>query len=183
MTSVNRINHLIERFFEGATTLAEERELYAYFSEANVAPSLEPLRELFGAFADLPTEESVPAPPALTASGEGGEAPAPLEMPPISETAAQAASPRFFASPAWRRAAAGIAAAVVIAGGAGFLMAEHSGDDRQANFCEAYVYGHRVTDREAVMREVDASLADAIEAANSMPTIEAEITAALEGLD
>lgn len=48
------IRALIDKFFDGGTTLAEERQLYAYFSRGKVAEDLEKYRELFAGFASLP---------------------------------------------------------------------------------------------------------------------------------
>ena len=44
MNQVEEINFLLDRFLEAETTLEEERRLYAYFSEAEVDPSLETYR-------------------------------------------------------------------------------------------------------------------------------------------
>ncbi|HUX85328.1 MAG TPA: hypothetical protein VMV20_08830, partial [Chitinophagaceae bacterium] len=44
------INGLVERYFEGETSLAEERRLEQYFTEAAVDPALAQLRPLFGYF-------------------------------------------------------------------------------------------------------------------------------------
>lgn len=46
-----QIESLLEKYFDGLTTLAEERELSAYFSSAKVAPHLEQYRDMFGYFA------------------------------------------------------------------------------------------------------------------------------------
>jgi len=46
----NKIELLIEKYFEGETTIAEENELKAYFSSSNVAPHLQHYQELFGYF-------------------------------------------------------------------------------------------------------------------------------------
>lgn len=43
----DRIEKLIERYFEAETTLAEEREIRAYFAQEEVAPQLEQYRSLF----------------------------------------------------------------------------------------------------------------------------------------
>lgn len=47
MESVKRIEVLLEKYFEAGTSLAEERELAAYFSGASVAPSLEQYKPIF----------------------------------------------------------------------------------------------------------------------------------------
>ena len=40
MNQVEEIKFLLDRFLEAETTLEEERRLYAYFSQAEVDPSL-----------------------------------------------------------------------------------------------------------------------------------------------
>jgi hypothetical protein len=46
----NKIEALLEKYFEGETSIFEENELKNYFSSANVAPHLEQYRTLFGYF-------------------------------------------------------------------------------------------------------------------------------------
>ena len=46
----NRIEQLIARFFEGATTGEEERELYAFFAGEDIPSPLLPYKALFGYF-------------------------------------------------------------------------------------------------------------------------------------
>ena len=43
----DRMAALVEQFFEGATSGAEEKELYAYFSSDGVSAELEPYRSFF----------------------------------------------------------------------------------------------------------------------------------------
>lgn len=45
-----RIEKLIDNYFEGQTSIAEEKELKAYFSSSSVAPQLEQYRAVFGYF-------------------------------------------------------------------------------------------------------------------------------------
>lgn len=45
-----RIEKLIDHYFEGQTSIAEEKELKAYFSSSTVAPHLEQYRAVFGYF-------------------------------------------------------------------------------------------------------------------------------------
>lgn len=45
-----RIEQLIDKYFEGQTSIAEERELKAYFSSSDVAQHLEQYRDVFGYF-------------------------------------------------------------------------------------------------------------------------------------
>lgn len=49
MSNTLRIRTLLDRFFEGDTTLAEEQELYAYFRQDSAAlpEDLVPLRDMF----------------------------------------------------------------------------------------------------------------------------------------
>lgn len=54
---LNRIENLIEKYFEAQTTVAEEKELHAYFSSTNVAQHLEQYKELFGYFSIAKEEQ------------------------------------------------------------------------------------------------------------------------------
>jgi len=45
---------LIEKFFEGETSLSEERRLYAYFNRGNIPADLQRYRPVFSGFASLP---------------------------------------------------------------------------------------------------------------------------------
>ncbi len=47
----NKVEQLLEAYFEGATTLAQEKQLRTYFTSDLVAPHLESYRDLFTAFA------------------------------------------------------------------------------------------------------------------------------------
>ncbi|MCL1974433.1 MAG: hypothetical protein FWG54_06435 [Bacteroidetes bacterium] len=55
------IRQLLERYHEGTTSLAEERELSAWFREADLPQDLMPYRALFGFF----TNEAAFMPPAV----------------------------------------------------------------------------------------------------------------------
>lgn len=48
----NKMETLLEKYFEGETSIAEENELKDYFSSQGVAPHLEQYRPLFGYFTD-----------------------------------------------------------------------------------------------------------------------------------
>ena len=52
MNNELKIRTLVERFFDGETTLGEEHELYNYFSQepAALPEDLRPLREMFLGF-------------------------------------------------------------------------------------------------------------------------------------
>jgi hypothetical protein len=55
--ALDRIEKLIEKYFEAETTLAEEKELKAYFSSENVAPPLEQYKAIFGYTAQANQEQ------------------------------------------------------------------------------------------------------------------------------
>ncbi|RMB57570.1 hypothetical protein EAX61_10635 [Dokdonia sinensis] len=66
MESVKRIEVLLERYFEGETTLVEEKTLRDYFTGEDVAPHLEVYCGMFSAFAKaqqetLPTTIKIPS--------------------------------------------------------------------------------------------------------------------------
>jgi len=48
----NKIEILIEKYFQGETSLAEEKELRSYFSSPDVAPHLEHYKAMFGYFTE-----------------------------------------------------------------------------------------------------------------------------------
>lgn len=51
------IEQLLEKYFDAATSIAEEKELKAYFSSPDVAPHLEQYRPMFGYFANQATQQ------------------------------------------------------------------------------------------------------------------------------
>ncbi len=55
----NRIEQLLEKYFEARTTEAEERDLRDYFSGDQVAEHLEPYRPMFAYFSDARKERSI----------------------------------------------------------------------------------------------------------------------------
>ncbi|MBL7885241.1 MAG: hypothetical protein JNJ52_00705 [Flavobacterium sp.] len=61
-----RIEKLIDHYFEGQTSIAEEKELKAYFSSSTVAPQFEQYRAVFGYFDQAKNEhftQSLPLQP------------------------------------------------------------------------------------------------------------------------
>jgi len=48
----NKMEALLEKYFEGETSISEENELKNYFSSSNVAPHLEQYQPLFGYYAN-----------------------------------------------------------------------------------------------------------------------------------
>ena len=55
---LDRIEKVLEKYFEATTTEAEERELRDYFSGNRVATHLEPYRPLFAYFSEAKEERS-----------------------------------------------------------------------------------------------------------------------------
>ncbi|WP_340063904.1 hypothetical protein [Ascidiimonas aurantiaca] len=58
MELVNTIEKLLEKYFEATTTVAEEKELQAYFSGDDVAPHLEEYIPMFQSFSIARQERS-----------------------------------------------------------------------------------------------------------------------------
>jgi hypothetical protein len=54
---LDRIDILIEKYFQGETIIAEEKELQHYFSSSDVAQHLEQYRPMFGYFAKAKEQE------------------------------------------------------------------------------------------------------------------------------
>ena len=55
--ALDRIENLIEKYFNGETSIGEENELKVYFSSTNVAQHLEQYQPVFGYFAQAKTEQ------------------------------------------------------------------------------------------------------------------------------
>jgi hypothetical protein len=53
----NKIEILLEKYFEGTTSIDEENELRGYFSSADVAPHLEHYKTIFGYFSVEATQK------------------------------------------------------------------------------------------------------------------------------
>lgn len=133
------IRTLTQRFFDGETTLSEERRLYELYRSAESLPSdLLPLREMMLDMGSL-----------LSASKE--EIPLPLnDINDKTEiTRAYKWQPRY-----------------ILAMAASFLLLFTLGtmwyNNRQQNECVAYVYGERVTDHDAVMEEMQTVMASLV---------------------
>ena len=54
----NKIEILLEKYFEGETSISEEKELRAYFSSSDVATHLEQYKPLFVYFSETKEEKS-----------------------------------------------------------------------------------------------------------------------------
>jgi hypothetical protein len=55
----DKMEALLEKYFEGETSVAEENELKNYFSSSNVAPHLEQYRPLFGYFTEAKEQKFI----------------------------------------------------------------------------------------------------------------------------
>jgi hypothetical protein len=55
---LHKIESLLEKYFEGETSPAEENQLKDYFSSAHVAPQFEPYRSMFSYFKYAKSEKS-----------------------------------------------------------------------------------------------------------------------------
>ena len=133
------IRTLTQRFFDGETTLSEERRLYELYRSAESLPSdLMPLRKMMLDMGSL-----------LSASKE--EIPLPLNdiNNKTKITRAYKWQPRY-----------------ILAMAASFLLLFTLGtmwySDRQKNECVAYVYGERITDQDAVMKEMQTIMASLV---------------------
>ncbi|MDR7211380.1 hypothetical protein [Flavobacterium piscis] len=55
---LDKIEILLEKYFQGETTIAEENELKEYFSSSNVAQHLQQYQPLFGYFSQVKEQKS-----------------------------------------------------------------------------------------------------------------------------
>lgn len=54
----NKIEDILEKYFQGETSIAEEKELKDYFSSPNVAQHLEQYKPMFGYFSQVKEQKS-----------------------------------------------------------------------------------------------------------------------------
>jgi hypothetical protein len=54
----NKIENVLEKYFEGETTIAEENQLKEYFSSPDVAQHLEQYKPMFGYFSQVKEQKS-----------------------------------------------------------------------------------------------------------------------------
>lgn len=54
----NKIEDILEKYFQGETSIAEEKELKDYFSSPNVAQHLEQYKPIFGYFSQVKEQKS-----------------------------------------------------------------------------------------------------------------------------
>ena len=65
---LNRIENILEKYFQGETTIAEEKELKDYFSSPDVAQHLEQYQPMFGYFSQVKEQKSTQEIPLITKS-------------------------------------------------------------------------------------------------------------------
>ena len=56
---LNRIETILEKYFQGETTVLEENELKNYFSSSDIAQHLEQYKLLFGYFSEAKKQEYI----------------------------------------------------------------------------------------------------------------------------
>jgi len=55
---LDKIENILDKYFQGETTIAEEKELKEYFSSSNVAQHLEQYKPLFGYFSQVKQQKT-----------------------------------------------------------------------------------------------------------------------------
>ena len=63
---LNRIEDILAKYFQGETSIAEEKELKDYFSSPNVAQHLEQYKPMFGYFSQVKEQKSTQTIPLKT---------------------------------------------------------------------------------------------------------------------
>jgi hypothetical protein len=129
--NILRIRTLIDRFFDGETTLDEEQQLYAFFSEATSLPDdLEALRPMFRAYDALQS---------------------------VSLATQQTRRPVFRRW--WLPLSVAAGVTVLLLGGAAVLFTRHASPVPAAEEeFVAYIYGERTTDPAIVMAEMQTTM-------------------------
>ena len=148
------IRTLTERFFDGDTTLAEERRLYELYSEAEGLPAdLLPLREMMLDLGRLDAQiPSTQIPTPNPSRGEGSLKSLPADNATYKTN--QTSLPSGGVGGGYLGVWLSLAASLLLLFTLGSMW---YGYERQ-NECVAYVYGERVTDRELVMREMHTAM-------------------------
>lgn len=143
--NTEQIKLLVDKFMNGETTLSEEKALYAYFNSGSVADELSEWKDYFAGLGLLLADKEEAAIP-------------------------QSASAKVVSLKPHRHIARwiAVAAAVVVA----FIITFVS-IDRSQNYCEAFVYGKKVTNKTVVMKEMKTTLKDID--ADEQPTVDAQL--------
>lgn len=130
--NILKIRTLVNRFFDGDTTLSEEQQLYDFFAQelAALPDDLKPLRQMF---LDLAAVQHV-----------AENMPQPAVQKPLH------ASNR-------RRWVVAAAVAVLLAGGALTLFMRNAQTEADEEYV-AYIYGQRTTDRTVVLDEMQKTM-------------------------
>ncbi len=140
------IKRLADRFFDGETTVKEERKLYAYFQNAEIPESLLEYREMFLDMAAVDTEF----------------------------VAMQTRKPKFKFLPVWSRIAIGTAAMIAIVFGA-TLFVNHIEENKLANlYGGSYVIvnGQRIDDLRKIKNTINETLSDAEKLENKVANLQ-----------
>ena len=148
------IRTLTERFFDGLTTLAEERRLYELYGEAEGLPAdLLPLREMMLDLGRLDAQiPSTQIPTPNPSRGEGSLKSLPADN--ATYKTSQTPLPSGGVGGGYWGVWLSLAASLLLLFTLGSMW---YGYERQ-NECVAYVYGERVTDRELVMHEMQTAM-------------------------
>jgi len=148
------IRTLTERFFNGDTTLAEERRLYQLYSDAEGLPAdLLPLREMMLDLGRLDAQiPSTQIPTPNPSRGEGSLKSLPADN--ATYKTIQTPLPSGGVGGGYWGVWLSLAASLLLLFTLGSMW---YGYERQ-NECVAYVYGERVTDQELVMREMQTAM-------------------------
>lgn len=67
---LNKIENILEKYFQGETSIAEENELKDYFSSSNVAQHLKQYQPIFGYFSQVKEQKSTQELESLARTGE-----------------------------------------------------------------------------------------------------------------
>ena len=160
------IRTLTERFFDGLTTLAEERRLYELYGEAEGLPAdLLPLREMMLDLGRLDAQiPSTQIPTPNPSRGEGSLKSLPADN--ATYKTSQTPLPSGGVGGGYLGVWLSLAASLLLLFTLGSMW---YGYERQ-NQCVAYVYGERVTDPSVVLQEMQTALTsiDADEATATM---------------
>lgn len=140
------IKRLVDRFFDGETTVKEERKLYTYFQNAEIPENLLEYREMFLDMAAVDTEF----------------------------VAMQTRKPKFKFLPVWSRIAIGTAAMIAIVFGA-TLFVNHIEENKLENlYGGSYVIvnGQRIDDLRKIKNTINETLSDAEKLENKVANLQ-----------